>query len=450
TIGAAEMVGDMFSGSTIAVTAEDRNGNVERVVAYERTNLMGQISEELRAQGLSHATVEYYMGVLSGLTSGAGEIYGFLLALYKKPIETIAAMTDIIDVITNFTEVIASLPAAIDAQQDQNNPHAPGSEFYQEYRIGWYEGYVGWFILEALVPGGAIVKAVKNTKRFQKIASKLDTGEINRAAKLAGRVKHTTKTQAKFARTQLSRGLHTSIGVTRDAGERVLSEIRTAGAQYRVATLLHRHDVDGDALNDLDPEAQSTVGPTIQRGGAKTAEAMTDGGVDDVWRVHNMDFDVDSEKLASNLVDHSDEIELEQLVDDLEVLSEAGVPGRNRIADDLLEAEASNIDGPAFEARVTIEKGVDNVKEVQKPNPYSRGDIDVVTTDGRVIEAKSGDYSGAVKGDEMYKKLENKIGQYQQYIEVEGGTLEVALKTEPHEDITDMVESNGGEVVTYP
>ncbi|WP_256532927.1 hypothetical protein [Halovivax cerinus] len=269
TIGAAEMVGDMFSGSTIAVTAADRNGNVERVVAYERTNLMGQISEELRAQGLSHATVEYYMGVLSGLTSGAGEIYGFLLALYKKPVETITAITEIVDVITNFTEVIASLPGAIDAQQEQNNPHAPGSEFYQEYRIGWYEGYVAWFILEALVPGGAIVKAVKNTKRFQKIASKLDAGEINRAAKLAGRVKHTTETQAKFARTQLSRGLAKSAGVSREVSSRVLRSVQTSGQLLRRAK--HARHLDDETLEVL-ADGSGEVAEGYRRATLKAAD----------------------------------------------------------------------------------------------------------------------------------------------------------------------------------
>ncbi|ADB58937.1 von Willebrand factor type A [Haloterrigena turkmenica DSM 5511] len=457
-VGTVDTFTDAFAGSRVTVQADDRHGIVDGVgtteaAAVEVGGVWAAASDELRAQGVSDPRLEQDLGTLQGMTTGAGESIDSLRALYNEPIETITAVREIPGAIANFDEIIAAMPDSIEAQQQRNNPHDPDESprLYESFRQGWYEGYIAWFVIEAAIPAGEAGKALKSSDRVRKTVDKISTPRIRQAAQMAGRAGHTAKTPVRYGRLQFSRGLSTGIGLTQKAGENVLSRVSTVGQQYRVAKLLNRHDVDGAAINRLDADGQEAIGKATARNGDDASRVMADGGPDPVARAYQLDLDVNNENLVSNLFRHSEAVDFERVIDNLEELNRpnADIEGVDDLAKRLAAGDQSNVKGAAFEAEVAVVRGSDNVEAVGKPNPYSRGEIDIETSDGRVIETKSGDYSQAADGSDKYIELENQIGHYQQYTEVEGGTIEVAFREEPHDDIKDMLNDNDAEVEIY-
>ncbi|WP_408960145.1 hypothetical protein [Natrinema sp. 74] len=237
-------------------------------------------SEEIRSQGVSNVVVEKNLGTLQGMTTGAGKSIDSLRALYNDPIGSITALREIPAAILNFRAIIAAIPQSIEDKQKQNNPHDPdeNSKLYQSYRMGWYEGYIAWFVIESSIPTGKAGKAVKSSKRFQKVADSISTPKIRRAAKLATRAKRGKTTALRYGKLQLSRGLSTGIGVTKKTGERILSPVPTVGKQYRVSKLLDRQDIDGEKLNRHSPDEQRKIGEFTNRYGDDGAELASDGG----------------------------------------------------------------------------------------------------------------------------------------------------------------------------
>lgn len=139
----------------------------------------------------------------------------------------------------------------------------------------------------------------------------------------------------------------------------------------------------------------------------------------------------------------------ERLVDDLGALSRADVDGVNELALRLAGADRSNIKGAAFEAEVAVSRGTSNVKAIGNNNPHTRGEIDIETTDGRVIETKSGDFSGVSVGDARYQELESQMANYEQYTSVEGGSIEMVFRSEPSSDVKTLLDNRDIEWRTY-
>ena len=298
-------------------------------------------------------------------------------------------------------------------------------------------------------PAGEAGNALKSTDTMQSTVDRISTPQIQRAAQIAKQGGQTATAPVRYTRAQLSQGLQGSIGLTRDASKRVLSEVRSVGGQYQVAKHLERNDVDGSPLNQLDEGTQPAVGSTVHRGGDDTARAIATDGGGEVWRVHQMDLGVNTEALASNLMRHSDEIDVNRVVNDLETLSRADVDGVGDLAQRMAAGDASNVRGAAFEAKVAVTRGADNIQELGKSNPHARGEIDIETTDGRVIEAKSGDYSTVTTGSNKYDDLSTQLGHYRDYTDVEGGTIEVAFREEPSSDVRHLLDDSQVEWRTY-
>ncbi len=457
-VGTVDTFTDAFIGTQVTVQADDRHEVVDgvgstEVAAVEVGGVWAAASEEIRSQGVSNVVVEKNLGTLQGMTTGAGKSIDSLRALYNDPIGSITALREIPAAILNFRAIIAAMPQSIEDKQKQNNPHDPDEnpKLYQSYRMGWYEGYIAWFVIESSIPAGKAGKAVKSSKRFQKVAGSISTPKIRRAAKLATRAKRGKTTALRYGKLQFSRGLSTGIGVTKKTGERILSPVPTIGKQYQVSKLLSRHDIDATEIDRLDADGQEAIGNAIARSGNDAGRAMADGGPDPVARAYQLDLDVDNEDLVSNLFRHSTEVDFERVIDNLEELNRPGadIEGVDALAKRLKSGGRSNVKGAAFEAEVAVDRGTDSVEAIGKSNPYSRGEIDIETTDGRVIETKSGDYTQARKGSDRYTDLENQIGHYQQYTAVEGGTIEVVFRKEPHGDIKDMLNTNNVEAEIY-
>ncbi|WP_265109403.1 vWA domain-containing protein [Halosolutus halophilus] len=237
-IGTVDTFTDAFAGSRVTVQAEDRHGTVDgygtaEVAAVEVGGVWSAASDAIRAQGITHTAIERDLGFLQGMTTGAGESIDGLRALYNEPVETIAALREIPNAILNLDEIIASMPDAIDAQQERNNPHDPeeDEDLYEAYRQGWYGGYLSWFVVEAVIPAGEAGKALSSSKRVQSAVDTISTPQMRRAAQMAGRASHTAKAPVRYSRYQLSRALAGTFSLGDDAVSRLLGPGRSTGKQ---------------------------------------------------------------------------------------------------------------------------------------------------------------------------------------------------------------------------
>ena len=58
------------------------------------------------------------------MTTGAGETLGGILAIYDDPHVIVEAAKAVPEAVENFDEIIEALPAAIEDQQQFNNPQS--------------------------------------------------------------------------------------------------------------------------------------------------------------------------------------------------------------------------------------------------------------------------------------------------------------------------------------
>ena len=448
--GTLDTITDIYGGTQVHVEATDRHGNVGQEPAISRHDIFGELAGELAGEGIGGERLAGDLGTLSGFSTGAVETVEFFEALLTDPIGTLAAIKDVIGAITELDEIIAALPEAIEQEQERHNPYDADdpdeADLHDSYRQGWYEGYVAYMVVEMAIPAGGAGQALRSSDRLQSAVNTVDqTGDLQRAARYAGQAKHTAGAPVRYTGHHLSRGMSATLDLSREASQRVLSEVPTSGAQYQVGKLLHRYDVDGTDLNRLDTSDQSTVGPTVHRGGDGTTRAIATDGGGEVWRVHQMDLDVNTDALASNLMRHSDEIDVTRVVDDLEALSRNNVEGVDRLAMKLASGDASNVRGTAFEAEVAVRNGANNINELGKPNPHARGEIDVKTHDGRLIEVKSENVRHLSPDDGTYEKIAQQIAHYKNHIEMsedlsDGTTVEIAIRTEPSDELQSLID----------
>jgi hypothetical protein len=115
----------------------------------------------------------------SGITTGAGETAEAVKMFLQDPIAYISALTEILDMIKNLDKI----PAAIEQQQDLNNPFDENDDpnQYDSYREGWYTGYVVYLALESLVPASKLTDAVKTPNRLSNLADRLEGSRVQKA-----------------------------------------------------------------------------------------------------------------------------------------------------------------------------------------------------------------------------------------------------------------------------
>ncbi|WP_247730165.1 hypothetical protein [Halovivax limisalsi] len=131
----------------------------------------------MRTAGFSHARVEAGLGVLEGMTTGAGETLGGILAVYDDPGVILEPIEAVPEVVGNFDEVIEVLPASIEEQQKLHNPHEEGDQYYADFRRGWYQGYFFWFVVESERPWDEVGWAPPTEADFHESAASVDPDE---------------------------------------------------------------------------------------------------------------------------------------------------------------------------------------------------------------------------------------------------------------------------------
>jgi hypothetical protein len=220
----------------------------------------------------------------------------------------------------------------------------------------------------------------------------------------------------------------------------VLSRVRSSGQQQKVAKQLDDADVDQSDLDDLSPEQQGAVGPTVARGGDDATGALRADGGGDIYRLHNYDFgDVDTEKLISNIYAQSSRTDFDpgEVAQNLERLKQNDIDGVNSLAREIAGGDTSGFRGHAYEAEIAADlerrsgQAVDRVGTDVSSNAGST-ELDVQLQDGSTIEVKAGDLEsssrnkGQIQRQLGYRNENNLGGDH--YVAVKGD-IEPEMKT---------------------
>ncbi|WP_263018136.1 VWA domain-containing protein [Natronobiforma cellulositropha] len=268
--GAFNTVTDVFSGTQVHVEATDSHGNVGHEPAITRHDVFGELASELASEGFGGERLAGDLGTLSGFSTGAVETAEFFEALLTDPLGMLAAIKDVIGTITDLDEIIAALPDAVEQEQERHNPYdADDPEeaiLHAAYRQGWYEGYVAYMVVEMAIPAGEAGQALRSSDRLQSAVNTVDqTGDLQRAARYAGQAKHAAGAPVRYTGHHLSQGLHRTYGLSSQATEKVLAQVRTTGQQQKVVTQLR--DVDLRTTDRLSPPQQERLGLLLARSG---------------------------------------------------------------------------------------------------------------------------------------------------------------------------------------
>ncbi|MEF8976507.1 MAG: VWA domain-containing protein [Halapricum sp.] len=256
TTGAFDTITDFYSGTSVTVEASDRNDNTAKTLAIQRHDVFGQVSSELAEQGVVGRERTKSLGTLSGFSTGAVETAEMLDGFLTDPVSYVSAIGQVVSEIDNIDEIIRQLPASIEQRQQQNNPHEEGTDAYRAYRQGWYEGYIGFMVLESAVPAGELGKAAKSSSKLQSAVNTLDKAErLSKAAKYAAKTADTAKAPARYTGYQLSWGLTATKAIGQQTGRKLLDGAQTAGQKVRWAR--HAEQMD-----------------------SRTARLVADGGTD--------------------------------------------------------------------------------------------------------------------------------------------------------------------------
>ncbi|QSG07521.1 vWFA domain containing protein [Halapricum desulfuricans] len=174
TTGAFDTVTDFYSGTSITVEASDRNDNTAKALAIQRHDVFGQVATKLSAEGIVGYEQTKSLGTLSGLSTGGVETAEMLQAMVTDPVGYLKTTAQVVSQLDEMDELIRQLPASVETQQKRNNPHEEGTQAYRAYRQGWYEGYLGYLVLETALPSGQLGKAAKSSSKFQRAVQTLD------------------------------------------------------------------------------------------------------------------------------------------------------------------------------------------------------------------------------------------------------------------------------------
>lgn len=258
------------------------------------------------------------------------------------------------------------------------------------------------------MPGGQVKGVLQNSNRVNRIVTQLDdAGRLSRMTSYLGRANDLARAPPRLAGYHLSRGLQGSVGLSREAGTRVLASARTTAQKYRIAEQLRR--LDPRTIERLSPGEQTRLGQFLARYGDDGGRLMADGGEDlrrlivrsdgldedttrDLLRAHGRGDVSDGElRRISNALDEGDltQAEVRRTLDRLRRLTDEGGIENPRIR---LGSEANHRD-PYYTVRYAddFDRGdlVDGeVPDNFRPDEPTPGYDPPHDPDGLVIEAE--------------------------------------------------------------
>ena len=257
---------DSAGGTKVEINTTDRHGNVARRPAITDSGIAGAAADTLDDLP---GDWERTAGRFQGLSTGGAETVGGFVDLIFNFREKLAALRDI--------EIpdLAKIPDAIRYQQRLDNPYiditedqevcgdvdSSDQEPCRNFRDGWYQGYLGWFVIEMVVGTKGSSKVVKGLDDL----SDADSATIRRAANLALRANDAKNRAVRTTLLRLSGAVKRGTALPRAAAERLISAGKTVKQQYRINRGLRR--LDTDQVRDLTPSQQRRVAQYLAEGG---------------------------------------------------------------------------------------------------------------------------------------------------------------------------------------
>ncbi|WP_424016744.1 hypothetical protein ACOZ4N_12710 [Halorientalis pallida] len=324
---------ETLTGEKATIIANDVHGN-ENSGEYFSSNVYGELAKQVASAELTIEELDItlsldqriggydpiaVLAVFSGLSHAIGKSIQGLIQLVKNPSQ-ILALIDLAKAIVNDFTVIGSLITgalgSIQQAQRRHNPFDRSNTLsdltsgnfgaiteigntYNRFAVGWYAGYVGGFIVEAIAGSKGATKVKNVIRANSKIGSKaLDAAGKVRAATLGRAESAAARAGIRVARglrskapeldaTAVRRALSNSATTTkqrvaakfRNLDSATRTTINEAGIEQPVARYLAETRGDGDFLDQLDSDDLKALFPCSSRRGAagSAALAMTAG-----------------------------------------------------------------------------------------------------------------------------------------------------------------------------
>ncbi len=269
TVGSvAESVGDTTAGTTVYVESSDTNGNGQQVVGVQRANFYSEAAGSLYTGTLVDQAVASEFGTISGFSSSLGVVFQDVSQLIDDPaavVEGIQALLSLVEEerLGAAETLVETMVQGVEQKQALNNPYGSLEEkehpaLYDTFRVNWYEGYAGGFLVKTALGGATSSSAkatIKSTDTVQDVSSRLADTRALRALSRVEDAKDAAKARA-TARILLA--------VDGDAAEPLLSQADTAGSAYRLWRHQRAMDADVDALSEA---RQKRLGQYLLRTG---------------------------------------------------------------------------------------------------------------------------------------------------------------------------------------
>ncbi|MCU4802448.1 hypothetical protein OB920_18965 [Halobacteria archaeon HArc-gm2] len=494
----AQSVIDGMNGAATRVVLEDAHGNTRSKVVIQRDVAFVQLAERFGAP-MDSSGVAYSLGLLSGVSVGAGQTAGTMKAIVTDPVGYAESMTQIVEVVKQLDQpgrLIKAMADGFEQQQRLANPYDfdDQRELYEEFRTSYYTGMVAFEVLKTAA-GASATKAAKSSQKLSKLTSKVSTPKLRKAGKLLMKGRDKLHAPGRYAKTQIVRGLSETAGLSMRGASRVIDS-STIGKTLQKKYLLKRTDID---VGDLDANQKENLNDFLDETGSDGARFMDSLDSDtrkDFLRkscsfgsfgaptslegnqFHAVegpmtslggDCGVDATDLDSSTVQRinklhqsgtfsADQIDsLTNLLNDGEI-SPSDVEEFARHSDrfsstrgveNVIEeingnANAGNFRGAQNEFRSAARLEAEGRKVVgfEQDIKTSVGstDVDIRTKNDDLVESKS-DLSTASKTSKEYNRLAQKVTVLKKYRSEESltGSVEIHFSNSPHPDVKNML-----------
>ena len=203
TGNALQSAGTFAGGTKVYIHAYDSHGNKRHIPALTRsnnvvTNLQGRYDTLRALQGRYDTTAAGRLTVSafgrgSGLMHGAGEL-GYTVS---HPVETAAGLSQLPNAAKNYDRTYESMEEQFKNRQRVNNPFPPNTPENESFARGYFDGYVGFLILEE-VTGAGVAKVAKDSSRVARAINKVDnTRYLGKSVTAARKMKYASELPAR-------------------------------------------------------------------------------------------------------------------------------------------------------------------------------------------------------------------------------------------------------------
>jgi hypothetical protein len=250
------------------------------------------MSEEISGITGSNVAAKH-LGRMEGLTTGGAETQELVAMLWDEGPAALEKLAHVPSV-----DELKHIPTAIQRQQQRDNPHIDataqnagcdslvGFSECDQFRQGWYEGYIGYMILESVVV----------SKGAGSVASKLnelDAVKYGKQTRIANAVLSTRRTvrggltaAREGFRSAVIRTASKTYAVSENAAKNIAAQAKTLGQKVTLSQRLTKLDQESWRYIDdqLSKAQQTRLGQYLTRSSER--QLVTDGGTVDVefWR----------------------------------------------------------------------------------------------------------------------------------------------------------------------